>query len=110
LATADTLAKEGIEARVVDMASIKPLDQALIIESATRTGAIVTAENHSIIGGLGSAVAEVLVEEGIGLPFKRVGVKDQFCEGGTTPYLMNKFGLDAPAIADAARQVILKKG
>ncbi|MCY3727115.1 MAG: hypothetical protein F4203_07865 [Rhodobacteraceae bacterium] len=110
LTAADTLAKEDIEARVIDMASIKPIDQALILESADRTGAIVTAENHNIIGGLGSAVAEILVEEGIGLPFKRVGIRDQFCEGGTTAYLMNKFGLDAPAITVAVRQVLEKKG
>ncbi len=109
LQAAETLAREGIAARVVDMASIKPIDTNLILESAAKTGAIVTAENHSIIGGLGSAVAEVLADEGIGLPFKRIGVQDRFCEGGTTPYLMNKFGLDALAIADAARAVVRKK-
>ena len=109
LAAADTLANAGIEVRVIDMASIKPIDQDLIIDSAVKTGAIVTAENHNIIGGLGSAVAEVIVEEGIGLPFKRVGIKDQFCEGGTTPFLMDKFGLNAPAIASAVHQVIQKK-
>lgn len=110
LMAADNLTGEGIDARVVDMASLKPIDAALILESSAKTGAIVTAENHSIIGGLGSAVAEVLMDEGIGLPFKRVGVNDQFCEGGTTPYLMHKFGLDAPAIAEAARGVMRKKG
>ncbi|MEP1354194.1 MAG: transketolase C-terminal domain-containing protein [Tateyamaria sp.] len=109
LQAADTLATEGVEARVVDMASLKPIDQGLILESAAQTGAIVTAENHSIIGGLGSAVAEVLMDEGVGLPFKRVGIQDRFCEGGTTPYLMNKFGLDAVAIAQAARGVMQKK-
>lgn len=109
LQAAETLAAEGIHARVIDMASIKPIDADLIIESAAKTGAIVTAENHNIIGGLGSAVAEVLMDAGIGLPFKRIGVQDRFCEGGTTPYLMNKFGLDAPAIADAARGVTQRK-
>ena len=110
LTAADHLAGEGISASLVDMASIKPLDTELILERAATTGAIVTAENHSIIGGLGSAVAETLVEGGVGLPFERVGVKDRFCEGGTTPYLMNKFGLDHLAIADAVRRVIAKKG
>jgi transketolase len=110
LTAADTLAAEGIDASVVDMASLKPIDADLILDRAAKTGAIVTAENHNIIGGLGSAVAEVLMDEGIGLPFKRVGVMDQFCEGGTTPYLMNKFGLDALAIVDAARGVMAKKG
>ncbi|WP_025772091.1 transketolase family protein [Thioalkalivibrio sp. HK1] len=110
LAAATTLGEEGIDARVVDMASIKPLDAALVLESAASSGAIITAENHSIVGGLGSAVAEVLADEGIGLPFKRIGVQDRFCEGGTTPYLMNQFGIDATAIADAARQVMRRKG
>lgn len=109
LDAAEDLAREGIEARVIDMASLKPIDAQLILESAATTGAIVTAENHNIIGGLGSAVAEVLVDEGIGLPFKRVGVQDRFCEGGTTPYLMNKFGLDAPAIVQAVRDVMQRK-
>lgn len=109
LQAADVLAAEGIDARVVDMASLKPIDAEVILDSAARTGAIVTAENHSIIGGLGSTVAEVLMDEGIGLPFKRVGIQDRFCEGGTTPYLMKTFGLDAPAIADAARGVMEKK-
>lgn len=109
LAAAEALADDGIEARVADMASLKPIDMELILESAAKTGAIVTAENHSIIGGLGSAVAEVLMDEGFGLPFKRVGIQDQFCEGGTTPYLMKKFSLDAPAIAEAARGVMEKK-
>ncbi|NKC13014.1 MAG: transketolase [Gammaproteobacteria bacterium] len=93
LKAADTLSGEGIEISVVDMASIKPLDADLVLRLAEATGAMVTAENHSIIGGLGSAVAEVLVDAGVGLPFKRVGVQDRFCEGGTTPYLMHKFDL-----------------
>ena len=109
LKAADKLAQDGFEARVVDMASLKPIDEALIIESANKTGAIVTAENHSIIGGLGSAVAETLMEAGIGLPFERVGVRDQFCEGGTTPYLMEKFGLDSKAIYSSAKTVIKRK-
>ena len=110
LSAADTLSGEGIEAGVVDMASLKPIDEALIVERAGTTGALVTAENHNVIGGLGSAVAEVLADAGIGLPFRRVGVRDQFCEGGTSSYLMQKFGLDAPAIAEAARDVVRRKG
>jgi transketolase len=109
LQAAQTLADIGIDARVVDMASLKPIDADLILESAAKTGAIVTVENHNIIGGLGSAVAEVLADEGVGLPFKRVGIQDRFCEGGTTPYLMDKFGLNAPAIVRAAKTVMEKK-
>ena len=110
LEAATALAAEGVGASVVDMASIKPIDREMILERASATGAVVTAENHSIIGGLGSAVAEVLMDEGLGLPFRRVGVQDRFCEGGTTPYLLKKYGLDATAIADAARDVMRRKG
>ena len=105
----ETLSETNISVRVVDMASLKPIDSELILECATLTGAIITAENHSVIGGLGSAVAEILAEEGIGVPFKRVGVQDQFCEGGSTPYLMNKFGLDRPAIVKVAMEIMEKK-
>jgi len=109
LIAADALAQDGIQARVVDMPSIKPIDEELIIESAQKTGAIITVENHSIIGGLGSAVAETLMDAAIGLPFKRVGIQDQFCEGGTTPYLMNKFGIDHEGIVAAVRDTIQRK-
>lgn len=109
LIAADALALEGVEARVVDMPMIKPLDTELIIDSATKTGALVVAENHNIIGGLGSAVSEVLADAGIGLPFKRVGINDQFCEGGTTPYLLEKFGIDSKAIITAALDVLERK-
>ncbi len=110
LTAANQLFDEGIDASVVDMASIKPLDSELVLERAQATGAIVTAENHSIIGGLGSAVAEVLADAGVGLPFRRLGVQDTFCEGGSTAYLMEKFGLDSFSIAQAAREVVLRKG
>ncbi|MEM6620144.1 MAG: transketolase C-terminal domain-containing protein [Pseudomonadota bacterium] len=110
LGAAESLATEGVAARVIDMPSLKPIDAELILACAVETGAVVTAENHSVIGGLGSAVAEVLMDEGVGLPFRRVGVQDRFCEGGTTPYLMKKLGLDASAIANAARAVMKKKG
>ena len=109
LNAAELLSQNGIESRVIDMASIKPIDVNLIIESAIKTKALITAENHSVIGGLGSAVAEVLMDEGIGIPFKRIGIQDQFCEGGTTPYLMRKFGIDADAITRAATAVIQRK-
>lgn len=109
LKAADTLAEQCCQTRVIDMVSLKPIDKDLILESAAATGAMVTVENHSIIGGLGSAVAEVLADAGIGLPFRRVGINDQFCMGGTTPFLMKTFGLDAPAIASAASDVMQRK-
>lgn len=106
---AELLAADNIDVRVVDMPTIKPIDTDLILECAQKTGAIVTAENHNIIGGLGSAVAEVLSDAGIGLPFKRIGVQDQFCEGGTTAYLLKKYGLDSHAISLACREVYSRK-
>jgi len=106
---AERLAREGIETCVLDMPSLKPLDADLILAVATATGAIVTAENHSVIGGLGSAVAEVLADAGIGLPFKRVGVADCFAEGGSTEYLFKKYNLDHMAIASAIRGVVARK-
>lgn len=109
LKAATELAAHDIQATVVDMPMIKPIDASLILKLARETGAIVTAENHSIIGGLGSAVSEVLTDAGIGLPFRRVGVQDHFCEGGTTAYLLEKFGLDSTAIASACVDVMQRK-
>jgi len=102
LAAAELLAAEGISAEVIDVASIKPLDAETIIASARKTGAVVTAEEHSVIGGLGSAVAEVLAENA---PTKmaRVGVKDVFGTSGEPAELMAYFGLTAADIAAAAR-------
>jgi transketolase len=103
LQAADALAAEGIEAGVVNMATIKPLDEALVVDCARHTGLVVTAENHTIIGGLGSAIAETLMEAGVAAGFARAGVADRFAEGGSTPYLQAKYGLDAPAIVAAYR-------
>ncbi|MEM7463770.1 MAG: transketolase C-terminal domain-containing protein, partial [Pseudomonadota bacterium] len=109
LNAANELSNEGIEAAIIDMPSIKPIDEKLIVEQARKTGAVVTAENHSIIGGLGSAVAEVLCDAGIGIPFKRVGMTDRFAEGGSTAYLFSKYGLDGVAISSAVRDVMSRK-
>jgi len=104
----DLLAKQGITARVVNMATIKPIDKAIIIESAKKTGCIVTAEEHSVIGGLGSAVAEVLSEE-CPTPLVRVGVNDSFGESGPAWELLKKYGLSAENIAKNAAIAIAKK-
>ena len=110
LDAADLLAQEGISAAVVDMHTIKPIDRALILRLAQRCGAIVTCENHQINNGLGSAVAEVLVEN-LPTPMRRVGVKDLFGEVGSEDYLKQRFGLTSDVICDHAKQVIsLKKG
>jgi transketolase len=105
LKASDSLADDGISAEVIDIASIKPIDAETILTSARKTGAIVTAEEHSIIGGLGSAVAEVLAE---GAPTKmaRIGVKDVFGTSGEPDELMAHFGLTATDIAAAARDLV----
>ena len=97
-----------VSARVVNIHTIKPLDTDLITACAEKTGAIVTAEEHSIIGGLGSAVAECLADA-CPTPLERVGVRDTFGKSGTVPALLEKFGLTAPEIAAAARCAIARK-
>ncbi len=98
LAAAETLAAEGISAQVINIHTIKPLDEALVIAAAEKTGRIFTVEEHSIIGGLGAAVAEVLSEK---RPTKltRIGVKDTFGESGPAKELLHKYELDAEGIA-----------
>ena len=102
------LLEQGISASVIDMHTIKPIDRELIIEEALKTRAIVTAENHNIINGLGSAVSEVLVEH-CPVPMQRVGVNDHFGEVGKKDFLMEKFGLKAKNIVEAAIHVIQRK-
>ena len=106
---ADTLQAEGISARVVNMATIKPIDKELILACAAETGAIVTAEEHNIIGGLGSAVAEVLVESGKPVPMLRVGVEDTFGRSGPALELLELYGLTAPHIVAKAKAVLKMK-
>jgi transketolase len=109
LAAADILAEKGINASVVDMFCIKPLDKELIIECAKRTGAIVTAEEHNVIGGLGGAVSEALCEAGAQVPTGFIGMQDTHAECGPYNVLQHKYGLDAAAIADKACDIISKK-
>lgn len=108
LAAAEKLAKEGIDAAVINIHTIKPIDADTVIKAASETGALVTAENHNVIGGLGSAVAEVLAEQRP-TPLERVGVKDHFGQVGKAPYLMGVFGITAADIAKAARKAIARK-
>ncbi len=105
LSSADVLAAEGIELTVVDMATIKPLDPALV-PLARKVPVVVTAENHSIIGGLGSAVAELLMESDVRVEFRRVGVRDTFAEGGSTPYLFEKYGLSEKTLTATLREAL----
>jgi transketolase len=105
LGAAELLAKDGISARVINIHTIKPIDQSAIIKAAKETGAIVTAEEHNIMAGFGSAVAEVVVEE-CPVPMRRVGIEDTFCGLGPTEEMYQKWGLTAEKIAQAAREVL----
>ncbi len=108
LSARELLAADGISARVVNIHTIKPLDAALITKCAEETGAVVTAEEHSIIGGLGGAVAECLAEA-CPVPVERVGVRDTYGRSGTVNALLEYYGLTDRAIADAAKRVVARK-
>ena len=109
LKAADILSAEGISARVLDFHTIKPLDQELLLAAAKETGAIVTSEEHNIIGGLGAAVAEFL-SENCPVPVIRHGVNDQFGRSGKADQVLAAYGLTPEVLADKARQAIAKKG
>ncbi len=108
LAARDLLKAEGIDAGVINMSTIKPIDTGAIVAAAKRCGAIVTAEEHSIIGGLGGAVAEVL-SESAPVPMVRIGVKDAFGTSGDQEGLMKHYGLTAGDIVAAVKEAIKKK-
>ncbi|MFA6710461.1 MAG: transketolase family protein [Candidatus Methanomethylophilaceae archaeon] len=105
---ADILSEEGITADVINMSTIKPLDTDAIARSVGRTGCVVTAEEHSIIGGLGSAVAEYLSED-LNAPLTRIGTRDKFGESGEVDILLKEYGLTAEDIVAAAKKSISKK-
>jgi len=105
----DLLMAEGIDAGVINMSTIKPIDTHAVLAAAKRCGAIVSAEEHSIIGGLGGAVAEVL-SESAPVPMVRIGVKDAFGTSGDQEGLLRHYGLSAADIAAAVKEVIKKQG
>ena len=106
LDAAETLAAKGVEIRVVDMFTVKPLDRDLVIRCARETGAIVTAEEHSVIGGLGGAVAETLVRSGVPATVEFVGLEDRYAETGPYDALLSKYGMDGAAIAAKVETVL----
>ena len=108
LEAAEILAAKGIKARVVNIHTIKPIDRELLIACARQTGAIVTAEEHNVFGGLGSAVAEVLARE-LPVPIEFVGVEDTFTESGDYEKLLAKYGLSAANIVARAQKVLQRK-
>ena len=105
----ELLAAEGISAEIINVHTIKPLDKETILASAAKTGAIVTAEEHSIIGGLGGAVAEAVCESGKCVPVVRLGVNDEFGKSGPAVELLHIYGLDAQNIVAKAKQAISLK-
>lgn len=105
---AELLKNEGIDAGVINIHTIKPIDKDLLVKAARESGAIVTAEEHSVIGGLGAAVCEAVSEE-YPVPVIRVGVEDRFGKSGQVPELLREYGLTAEHIAESARRAIALK-
>ena len=108
LEAAEELTKHGIDARVINLHTIKPIDEKTIVKAARETGGVVTAEEHSVMMGMGSAVAMVLVEN-FHVPMKRVGIPDVFGESGACDELMGKYGLTVDNIVEAAHDVLKRK-
>lgn len=108
LKAAEILSQRGIKARVLNMATVRPIDEAAIIRAARETGAILTAEEHSIFGGLGSAVAEVVVDNAP-VPMKRLGVPGIYAPTGSAEFLLDEFGMAPASVADAAVDLIKRR-
>ncbi|MEB3100557.1 transketolase family protein [Ferviditalea candida] len=109
LMAAKELAQEGIQAKVIDMHTIKPFDAEAVISAAKETGCVITVEDHSINGGLGAAVAEVLAENSIGCKFKRIGLPDKFAILGEPNEVYEYYGMAPKGVAETARTVLSKK-
>ena len=105
LEAAAKLAEEGVEAKVINIHTIKPLDEELVVAAAKETGKVVTVEEHSIIGGLGGAVCECLAEKAP-VPVKRVGINDVYGESGPAVALLEKYGLDADSICEKVKAFV----
>jgi transketolase len=102
LAAAVTLKENGLAVTVVNAPVIKPLDTVTILGAVLSSRVVVTAENHTVIGGLGSAVAEAMAEAAVGVPLRRIGISDVFAESGSREYLFSRYGLDTQSIVRAA--------
>jgi len=102
---AQKLSTQGIQASVVNVYSIKPIDRATVCELSAKVGRVLTLENHTVIGGLGDAVSSELAEEGISVKLKKMGVNDVFAEGASMDYLLKKYKLDVSAIVEGVKAV-----
>jgi transketolase len=109
LQAADALAADGVSAQVIELHTIKPLDEQAVLDAAGLTGAIVTAEEHSIIGGLGGAVAELVSEAGRSVPVRRVGLADRFASSGPYTAMLDAFGMAVDDVVRAAHEAIALK-
>ena len=109
LEAAESLAGEGIDAHVLHVPTLKPLDTDAIVEAASRTGLVATVEEHSIIGGLGGAVAETLIEHHP-VPMKRIGLPDSFAESGPDDALLDKYGISSERVAEAVHNLVTSAG
>ena len=108
MAASDTLAAEGIDCSVVDMHTIKPLDEDILSKLATRCGCFVSAEDHSVVGGLGGAISEWLTRN-YPIPLEMVGVKDRFGQSGSPMEMMEMMGLTQSDICEAVRRAVMRK-
>jgi transketolase len=106
LAAAETLKSQGIEAEVLDFPSLKPFDRELLLQSVGRTKALVTLEDHNLIGGLKSIAGECLLDAGVGVRYRGLGIADIYTESGRTDELRSLYGIDASAVVTAAREVV----
>lgn len=105
----ENLKDRGIDVTLVNISTLKPLDETLILEQARKNGAVITAEDHNKIGGLGQAIGDVLLENGISVPFHKVAARDLFAETGTKAQLFEKYGLSANHVASAIESIVKKK-
>lgn len=106
LQVCEQLNLEGIEATVLHVPTVKPLDREAVLEAAARTGKVLVLENHSTVGGLGSAVLEILATEGLSVKVRKIGIPDVFVECGSVAYLTDKYGLSVPKIKEAAKTLL----
>lgn len=105
----EELKNNGIDASLINVSTIKPIDRETIIHQAKHNGAVITAEDHNVIGGLGDAVIDVLQENQIYVPTKKIGIKDQFAETGASKDLFDKYGLSHPHLVTAVKDICQKK-
>jgi transketolase len=111
LAAAATLGAYGVGVSVVNVSVLKPLDAATVVAASSAATVVLTAENHSVVGGLGSAVAEALAEAGLGRPLHRIGLRDTYAEGAATaPFLFTRYGLSTQSLVDAAWRALGRPG